>query len=1239
MEQRARVKVKAVADMTGFASDMQARLAQVRARVQVPVTPDLARFQTTLQAAVAAAGSRVRVPVDLDVSRAALAAAQAQLDSRTLRLNAQVTITREEMRRLRDGMRVPVTPDLARFQTTLQAAITSAGARVRVPVDLDISRAAIAAAQTQLTSRPLRLDAQINITREEIRRLRERLHVPVTPDLTRFHATLQAAITSAGNRVRVPIDVHVSRATLAAVQAQLARQTVQLTARLTTPRLELLRLRRQLARNPVRMPVQLALQSAQMSRLRRQLRDTTLRLPVGIQVTSREIRRVQAELARHRFQITVDIDRNTTDRIQRTLNSLGGAGGDGGGALSLLSLLPIRAAALASTAGGAIPAVASLVATIGQMAPAAGLGAAAMLSLVTATAALKIGTAGVGDALKNAFDPDSAEAYQKALAKLTPSARSFVTTIRGMKPQFDSLRKSVQERLFKGLDTALARTGKATLPLLRANLTRAAGALNTMGRKTLDTVTALKGPLNQGLKSATKGLSNLSSLPATVTQGIVQIGAAAGPAFERLTKAGGGAVERLSDRLTKSFESGAMEQAIERAIDLVGQLFDTLGNIREIFSNIFGPAAEAGGGFLGVLQDVTAEIAKVTATKGVQDALGALFETLALMGQTVAPLIGEALAALAPILTILGPPIQELVRTLGEALTPIIQGLQPVLEQAAIAFGELIIAALPLLELAGQLVVALLPSLVPLLQLLADVIRAVAPGIQIVAEGLGLLLIPVLGDMAQFIGEVVVPALQILIDLLRGDFASAQTAAADFTQRAIDSQVRAWSAFPGRVQQFTTQFMNDSIDSFRRAGAGMVEQVRGMLGNLSVQLARVPEIARGQLAGMAGVLNGAGQDLIRGFIDGIRSMIPSVQGVLGGLTSSLPDWKGPRRKDAKILTPAGRLLIQGFIKGIDGTTARLRQRLESITRALPSNVKSGYGRSLKQSTDQLSKLVKQRDSVIKRLADAEKKLKGLTKERDANAKKIREGILSDADITRSTSGPTTVEAITAQLREQLTAAKAFADQIIRLRKRSLRADLLDQLGQAGVEQGGAAATALAGASDAQLREVNRLQKQLSTAATKTGDTVANAMYASGVQAAKGLVSGLKNQKKEIEKTMVSIARAMQKALRTALGIASPAKKLIPDGINTVRGVLVGVDRERPRLLDAMASLVSLPATPSLSPSLAAAAATGGAGLAGQRLRLSVRDREFDAWLEEVADGRVSDALTTARRRSSAGKKG
>ncbi|WP_415744231.1 phage tail protein [Streptomyces scabiei] len=1295
IERRAQVKVKATPDMTGFTRDLQTHLAAVREQIDVPVTPDMRRFQTTLQAAVATARRRVRVSV-------------------------------------------PVVPDVSGFTADTQARLAS----VRAQVD-----------------------------------------IPVVPDLSRFQATLRAAIAATRQRVRVPVDLDISQAAIAAAQAQLRGRTVQLEATLTVSRIALLQLRRRLARNAVRMPVRLDLTRGQVRTLQRQLRSSTLRVPVSIHITRAEIRRLQAELSRHRFHITVDIDRRATDQIQRTLNGIGNAtGGGGGGALGGggLALLPGRIAAIATAAASALPSVASLVGSLVQMAPAAALAAPALLALITAGAALAVGAKGVGEALKNAFDPANAEKYQEALAKLTPNARAFVEALKGAGPQFTAIRKAVQERLFEGLAKQVTAAGKVALPVLKRGLVGTAGALNAMGTGVLGAARQLadSGQLGKAISGANKGLGNLAKIPGQFVTGLTQIGVAAAPAFDRLTQSAGGAATRLADKISAGLESGKLTAAIDQAIDLAGQLFDVLGNLGTIFKNVFGPAAEAGGGFLGILQEVTGELTKVTATKGVQDALSALFETMAQLGRTAAPLIGQALSALGPVLTQLGPPAQLLIKSLGSALQPVIKALGPVLAEAAGAVAALVTAAAPLLPVVGQLAASLLPALQPLLAAAADIFTQLAPVVQQVADVLGPTLqpivqglsdvlvqlvtqgakqflsmlqqllpvvpqltpvllqlgesvgqiltqlapllpkitllgaqlagqllpaiLPLIPPLAQFasilirlatgvITSIVIPALSGLIDFITGMREKLQPAidAVTYVTGAIASAftwlynllvghsiipdmvngIVSWiSSLPGAIAGALASFVASIASSAQQALAvflALPGQAASALGSLPGLLAgaatsagrallgalraagsqaiavvrQIPGMAAAALGGLGGVLASAGASLISGFISGIQSKIGAVRSTLSSLTSQLPDWKGPAKKDARILTPAGRLLIEGFIRGIDGTTARLRQRLETITRALPANVKSGYGKSLKKATTELSRLVTQRDRVIKDLAAAEKKLKSLAKERDANAKKIREGILSEADITKAvTGGPTTAQSIAEQLRAQLKAAQDFANQIARLRKRGLRADLLDQLGQAGVEQGGAAAAALSGASDAQLREINKLQKQLSAAASKTGNTVADAMYDSGVQAAKGLVAGLKKQKKAIEQAMISIAKSMQKALRAALGINSPARKLIPDGINTVRGVLVGVDRERPKLLDAMASLVAIPNAPALSGSLGAAVA-GGAGMAGQRLRLAVRDREFDAFLEEVADGRVSDALTTVRRRNRAGKKG
>ncbi|WNI15578.1 hypothetical protein [Actinacidiphila sp. ITFR-21] len=60
---------------------------------------------------------------------------------------------------------------------------------------------------------------------------------------------------------------------------------------------------------------------------------------------------------------------------------------------------------IGAVAGGAIPLVAGLVATLEQIAPAAAIGAAAAAAVGSAVGAIKIGTLGVGDALSAAFAP------------------------------------------------------------------------------------------------------------------------------------------------------------------------------------------------------------------------------------------------------------------------------------------------------------------------------------------------------------------------------------------------------------------------------------------------------------------------------------------------------------------------------------------------------------------------------------------------------------------------------------------------------------------------------------------------------------------------------------------------------------------------------------------------------------------------------------------------------------------
>lgn len=1195
----------------------------------------------------------------------------------------------------RARVQVQAVPDLQGFRQDLQARLDSVRARVKVQATPDATG--------------FSEDLQTRLTQ-----VRAQVRVPVSPDMTTFTARLRAELAAARGGIQIPVTADASRFR-ASLEAQLGRQPVAVRVRPDLARSELRRIRTQITRRPIPVPVTLVPRAGEMRRLRSQLRSTPLRLATRLEISRSEIRRVQRELLQHRFTIRLDVE-NSASRLQRALNGFGGGGGAAGGLMSIRRLY----VAIAAAAATALPSVSSLTASLIQMGPAAGVGATALLALVTAAATLKIGTKGVGEALKNAFDPANAQKYNEALAKLTPNAREFVTALKAMGPQFSAVRKAVQERLFEGLGKQITAAGKVALPVLNKGLTGTAGALNAMGSGVLAAAKGLasNGQLGKAIAGANAGLGNLSMVPAQFVTGLTQIAVAASPAFDRITKAAGGAATRIAERISKGLESGSLTKAIDQAVALVGQLFDVLGNVGAILKNVFAPAAAAGGGFLGILQDITGELAKATATEGVQSALRALFDTLALVGKTAAPLFGQALKILGPVIEELAPPAQQLVRVLGDALSRILTALGPVLSSAAAAVGSLVVALLPLVDVAGQLIAAVLPALVPLFESLSALFVEMAPTIQALADNLAAQLVPLLASLgpilaailpqfvslaaavlpqltdilvqltpslaavglavaqlavalapiigqlvmfaavflsqvlpavqpvidivlrfatgalmtlANFITQYAVPALQIIASLLQGDFTGAMRGAATMTTNLQRDASTAFSNMKANAVRAVGSMVTEIPAAGKRMAAGFVAQIQTMILQTGARIAELPGRIRGALPSPSSILSSAGRQIMQGLISGITSMIPSLSGTLNSITSKIPDWKGPAKRDGRILTPAGRLLISGFIAGIDQSTARLRSRLESITKALPSSVSRGIGKTLKKATNQLAKLVKQRDSVITQLAKAEKKLADLLKARDAAAKSVREGILDGANITQQTGGgPTTIASITQQLQASLAAAKKFGALLASLKKRGLSADLLQQLGEAGVEQGTEAAKALAGASDAQLKQLNKLQSDLAATASKTGTTVADAMYSAGIQSAKGLVAGLKKEKKSIEQVMIDIAKGMQKAIKKALGIHSPAKKMMPVGVNTVRGILLGTDREKPRLDAAMRSLVAAPAMPVGAGALAAASA-GGARFEGD---LYLDSGEFLGRVRgeaaDVVDGRFGELKQTLR---------
>ena len=93
----------------------------------------------------------------------------------------------------------------------------------------------------------------------------------------------------------------------------------------------------------------------------------------------------------------------------------------------------------------------------------------------------------------------------------------------------------------------------------------------------------------------------------------------------------------------------------------------------------------------------------------------------------------------------------------------------------------------------------------------------------------------------------------------------------------------------------------------------------------------------GAVSGAGSWLVNAGKNIIRGLLNGIRSMIGEVRGALNSLTGMIPDWKGPASRDKILLEQNGELIMEGLINGIASQIAPLRSMLQGITSDIPTS--------------------------------------------------------------------------------------------------------------------------------------------------------------------------------------------------------------------------------------------------------------------------------------------------------------
>jgi hypothetical protein len=313
-----------------------------------------------------------------------------------------------------------------------------------------------------------------------------------------------------------------------------------------------------------------------------------------------------------------------------------------------------------------------------------------------------------------------------------------------------------------------------------------------------------------------------------------------------------------------------------------------------------------------------------------------------------------------------------------------------------------------------------------------------------------------------------------------------------------------------------------------------------------------------------------------GFMDAVNSGRLKLPGFAkGGKLTEKQKAELQRRKEARgYLTANTTLTDMSHLAGVQNAEIssklgkeRSEGALVDFLNQLQTQVsKAGFSKGTnaalqKQITTSAKKLFAlndQYDKVTASLEKAKGSLEDLRGKFDSLKSSVASSLVGFGNITKIGKYGTSAETLIKQLQSDTGRTTEFASMLEQLKAKGLGGQAISEIAQAGITGGGmATAQSLLNATPEQIAQINALQAELSKSANKAGTVTADAMYGAGIRAAEGLVKGLTAQQSAIEAAMMNIAKAMEKSIKKALGIKSPAKVMEPIGDYAFQGVEAG----------------------------------------------------------------------------------
>jgi phage-related protein len=385
----------------------------------------------------------------------------------------------------------------------------------------------------------------------------------------------------------------------------------------------------------------------------------------------------------------------------------------------------------------------------GTLAPAVGILAAIVPLAIGGAAALgilKVAFGGLSDIVKESTT--NVAQFNKDMAELAPSTRTFVKTLIALKPVLHDLKLDIQGSFFAAFNDTNFNVINNALKTLNWNLQAVAYTLGGQLSQAANSVLSGRGLglLNTILGNFDDTLLHLGPILSNFLISLLTIGKAAGPLLESLAGGLDKATAKFAVFITKASQNGSLKKFFDDALIAGDQLLKLAGSLLSIIGSLLEAGKSAGGGntiilFFQQLAGIFKQLNDSGALAAFFKVFNTFFGSVAAIVKPLLPLVSKLISLfggeLVKVLTILTPPLVTITTAIADALIPVLPSLEKAIDSLLPAISEF---ASILADVFKQVTPELSTVFIDLFESLAQTFIDLAPSIR--------LAIPVLGQLA-----------------------------------------------------------------------------------------------------------------------------------------------------------------------------------------------------------------------------------------------------------------------------------------------------------------------------------------------------------------------------------------------------------------------------------------------------------------------------------------------------------